>query len=68
MAARLPTLRASRTLPPGFFIFFKDSWYLFLLEAESTPGPVWPEGLGQFIKSTLLGLEPATAKITIKRS
>jgi hypothetical protein len=35
MAARLS---AGRTLPPGFFIF-KDSWYSFLLEAESTPGP-----------------------------
>jgi hypothetical protein len=39
MAAWLSALRAGRTLPPGFFIF-KDSWYLFLLEAESTPGPV----------------------------
>jgi hypothetical protein len=37
MAARLSALRACRTLPPGFFIF-KDSWYSFLLEAESTPG------------------------------
>jgi hypothetical protein len=25
-------------LPPGYFIF-KDSWYSYLLEAESTPGP-----------------------------
>jgi hypothetical protein len=33
MAARLSALRASRTLPPGFFIF-KDSWYSFLLEAR----------------------------------
>jgi hypothetical protein len=58
MAARLSALRASRTLPPGFFfIIFKDSWYLFLLEAESTPGPVRPEGLGQFKKSTSSGLE-----------
>jgi hypothetical protein len=47
MAARLSALRAGRTLPPGLFIF-KDSWYSFLLEAESTPGPVLPEGLGQF--------------------
>jgi hypothetical protein len=39
---------------------FKDSWYSFLLEAESTPGPVRPEGLGQFKKSTSSGLEPAT--------
>jgi hypothetical protein len=45
MAARLSALRASRTLPPGFFLIFKDSWYSFLLEAESTPGPVRPEGL-----------------------
>jgi hypothetical protein len=37
MAVRLSALRAGRTLPPGFFIF-KDSWYSFLLEAESTPG------------------------------
>jgi hypothetical protein len=47
MAARLSALRASRTLPPGFFIFFKDSWYSFLLEAESNPGPVRPEGLAK---------------------
>jgi hypothetical protein len=45
MAAKLSALRAGRTLPPGLFIF-KDSWYSFLLEAESTPGPVRPEGLG----------------------
>jgi hypothetical protein len=55
MAARLSALCASRTLPPGFFIIFKDSWYSFLLEAESTPGPVWPEGLGQFKKIHLIG-------------
>jgi hypothetical protein len=49
MAARLSALRAGRTLPLGFFIF-KDFWYSFLLEAESTPGRaiVRPEGLGQF--------------------
>jgi hypothetical protein len=63
MAARLSTLRAGRTLPPDFFIF-KDSWYSFLLDAESTPGPLRPEGLGQFKKSTLLGLEPATFRLT----
>jgi hypothetical protein len=51
MAARLSALRASRTLPPGFFFIFKYSWYSFLLEAESTPGPVRPEGLGQFKKN-----------------
>jgi hypothetical protein len=47
MAARLSALRAGRTLLPGFFIF-KDS--SFLLEAESTPGPVRLEGLGQLKK------------------
>jgi hypothetical protein len=46
MAARLSALRGGRTSPPGFFIF-KDSWYSFLLEAESTSGPVRPEGLGK---------------------
>jgi hypothetical protein len=50
MAARLSALLASRTLPPGFFIF-KDSWYSFLLEAQWIPGPVRPEGLGQFKKN-----------------
>jgi hypothetical protein len=57
MAARLSALRAGPTLPPGFFIF-KDSWYSFLLEAELNTGPVQPEGLGQFKKSTSSGLEP----------
>jgi hypothetical protein len=33
-----PYAPAGRTLPPGFFIF-KDSWYSFLLEAETTPEP-----------------------------
>jgi hypothetical protein len=62
MAARLSALRASRTLPPGFFIF-KDSWYSFLSEAESTPGPLRPEGLGQFKKSTSSGLKPVTFQL-----
>jgi hypothetical protein len=63
MAARLSALRAGRTLPTGFFIF-KDSWNSFLLEAESTPGPVRPEGLGQFKKpTTSSGLEPATFRL-----
>jgi hypothetical protein len=63
MAARLSAaLRAGRTLPPGFFIF-KDSWYSFLLEAESTPGPVRLEGLGQLKKFTSSGLEPATFRL-----
>jgi hypothetical protein len=55
MAARLSALRAGPTLPPGFFIF-KDSWYSFLLEAES-------EELGQLKKSTSSGLEPATFRL-----
>jgi hypothetical protein len=65
MAARLSALRASRTLPPGFFFFFffKDSWYSFLLDAESAPGPVRQEGLGHFKKSTSSGLEPATFRL-----
>jgi hypothetical protein len=46
MAVRFSALHAGHTLPPGFFIF-TDSWYSFLLEAESTPGPVRPEGLGK---------------------
>jgi hypothetical protein len=58
MAARLSALRADRTLRPRF-LYFKDSWYSFLLEAKLTPGPVRPEGLGQFKKSTSSGLEPA---------
>jgi hypothetical protein len=62
MAARLSALRAGSTLPPGFFIF-KDSWYSFLLEAESTPGSMRPEGLGQFKKSTSLELELATFRL-----
>jgi hypothetical protein len=62
MVARLSALRAVCTLPPGFF-YFKDSWYSFLLEAESTTGPVQPEGLGQFKKSTSLGHEPATFQL-----
>jgi hypothetical protein len=49
MAARLSALRAGRILPQGFFIF-KDSWYVFMLEAI-----VRPEGLGQFKKVHLIG-------------
>jgi hypothetical protein len=43
-------------LPQGSFIF-KDSWYSFLLEAESTPGPVRP-GLDQFIKKIYIWILP----------
>jgi hypothetical protein len=62
MAAIVSALRARRILPPGFFIF-KDSWYSFLLEAESTPGPMRPEELDQFKKSTSSGFEPATFRL-----
>jgi hypothetical protein len=54
MAARLSALRAGRILPPGFFItFFKDSWYSFLLEPESTPGPVrtWNQYIAYIFKN-----------------
>jgi hypothetical protein len=47
----------------SLLFFFKDSWYSFLLEAESNPGPVRPERLGQFKKSTSSGLEPATFRL-----
>jgi hypothetical protein len=60
MAAKLSARRANRTLLPGFFIF-KDFWYSFLLEAESTPGPVRLEGLGKL--STSSGLEPSTFRL-----
>jgi hypothetical protein len=38
------------------------SLYLDKLD-ESTPGPVRPEGLGQFKKYTSSGLEPATFRL-----
>jgi hypothetical protein len=34
-----PTRRPHFTPRFLYFFFFKDSWYSFLLEAESTPGP-----------------------------
>jgi hypothetical protein len=44
-------------LPP--FILHEDSWYSFVLEAESTPG--WLERLGKLKNPmTSLGIEPAT--------
>jgi hypothetical protein len=58
----LSALRAGRNLPPGFFIS-KDSWYSFLLEAESTPGPVRLEGLGRFKIFTSSELESATHRL-----
>jgi hypothetical protein len=54
MTARLSALRASR--PP--FTPQEDSWYSFLLEAESTPG------LGQLkIPVTPWGIEPAIFRL-----
>jgi hypothetical protein len=43
----------------------EDSWYSFLLQAESTPARaiVRLEGLGQLKKSTSSGLEPATFRL-----
>jgi hypothetical protein len=49
--------------PQVSLFFFKDSWYSFLVEAESTPGPVQSEGLGQFKRATSSGLEPATFRL-----
>jgi hypothetical protein len=64
MAARLSALRANCTFTPRFLYFFlKDSWYSIILEAELTPGPVRPEGLGQFKKSASSGLVPATFQL-----
>jgi hypothetical protein len=56
MAVRLSALLAGRPLPQ------EDSWYSFLLEAESTP--VLLEGLGQLKKkSTSSGFDPATFRL-----
>jgi hypothetical protein len=55
MAVRLSALRAGRPLTPQ-----EDSWYAFLLDAEST-------GLGQFKnRVTSSGLEPATLLLVAK--
>jgi hypothetical protein len=54
---------APAELYPQVSFIFTDSWYSFVLEVESTPGPVRPEGLGQFKKSTSSGLEPATSRL-----
>jgi hypothetical protein len=42
-----PTHRPLLYSPETLFLFF---WYSFLLEAELTPGPSAPEGLGKLIK------------------
>jgi hypothetical protein len=58
MAVRLSALRAGPLYPQ------EDSWYSFLLEAESTPGAtVRLEGLGKLKKSTSSGIEPATFRL-----
>ena len=51
---------------PAAFTSKKYSWYSFLLEAESTPGPyiVRPEGLTQWkIPMIPLEIEPATLRL-----
>jgi hypothetical protein len=59
MAVRLSALRAAALYPQ------EDSWYSFLLEAESTPRAIVRlEGLGQFKNPmTLSGFEPATFRL-----
>jgi hypothetical protein len=56
-------LYAPAALYPQVSLFLKIPWYSFLLEAESTLGPVRPEGLGKFKKSTSSGLEPTTFRL-----
>jgi hypothetical protein len=63
MAARLSALLASRTLPPGFFIFLKIPGTHFCYSLSRHQGPVWLEGLGKFKKSTSSGFEPATFRL-----
>jgi hypothetical protein len=55
MAVRLSALRAGRPLPPQ-----ESSWYSFLLEAESIPGPQcgWKDK-----NSTSSGLEPTIFRL-----
>jgi hypothetical protein len=61
MEVKLSTLRAGRlaALYPQ-----EDSWYSFLLKAESTPGPWcgWKD-LGQMKNSVTSGIEPATFRL-----
>jgi hypothetical protein len=42
--------RPDRLWGPPILLFNDDSWYSFLLEAESTPEPLRLEGLGQLKK------------------
>ena len=56
MVARLSALRTGRLNPPR-----KCSWYSFLLEAESTPGPQCDRKDFMSMKNpTPAGIEPAT--------
>jgi hypothetical protein len=59
MAVRLSALS------PAAFYPQEDSWYSFLLEAESTDprAIVRLEGLGKLKKFTSSGLEPATIRL-----
>jgi hypothetical protein len=50
--AVMSALRSGRPFPPPH----EDSWYSFVLEAESTPGPYLRlEGLGKLKKIHLIG-------------
>jgi hypothetical protein len=67
MAVRLSALRTGRAvLPRNIFFCF---WYLFLLEAEWTPGPS-ATGRIRWIEEnsyTSSGLEPATSRLVAPR-
>ena len=54
---KVVSLKHRPPLPP-----MKYSWYSFLLEAESTPGPQWDRKNVMSMKNplTLAGIEPAT--------
>jgi hypothetical protein len=42
----------------------ENSWYSFILEADSNPGlSLWLEGLGQLKKMVSSGTEPATFQL-----
>jgi len=57
---RLSALRTGRLYPPR-----KYSWYSFLLEAESTPGPQCgrKDYVNEKFPLTLSGIEPATSRL-----
>jgi hypothetical protein len=62
VAARLSALHASRTLPPGFFIF-KDSWYSFLLDAEPCGEDKNLTPLPEFLTCLGSGFQRAQARL-----